>query len=307
MLVGRYEPDAKEDVNTKRTKVAAFDLDSTLIRTTSGKQHASDAADWKWWDPEVPGRLRKLHDEGYRIVIFSNQGGMKLHFPVNYKGPTASKKKRLGEFKPKGDVVLSLLDLPITIYAATEPDIFRKPRTGMWTEFCKDYDLSPEEIDLEASFFVGDAAGRPPYVENGKTIPKDFSCSDRNMAHNLGISFKTPEEYFRSEKARPFERTFDLASYPFTKTDADDDTVNVAYEKRNKLDVVLFCGPPGAGKSTFFKTHLEPLGYYRINQDTLKTRDKCLQAAKQHLEQRQSVAVGMSIGPFFFLYLGKTC
>lgn len=33
----------------------------------------------------------------------------------------------------------------------------------------------------------------------------------------------------------------------------------------------MFCGSPGAGKSTFYWTHLEPLGYERINQDILKS------------------------------------
>lgn len=42
-------------------------------------------------------------------------------------------------------------------------------------------------------------------------------------------------------------------------------------EKKNPVDVVLFCGSPGAGKSSFFWRHLKPLGYERVNQDTLKT------------------------------------
>jgi bifunctional polynucleotide phosphatase/kinase len=47
--------------------------------------------------------------------------------------------------------------------------------------------------------------------------------------------------------------------------------VSQAYTKRNDLDIVLFCGSPGAGKSTFYWKQLEPLGYARINQDILKT------------------------------------
>lgn len=37
--------------------------DSTLITTASGKRHASDAADWKWWHHSVPGRLRELYNK----------------------------------------------------------------------------------------------------------------------------------------------------------------------------------------------------------------------------------------------------
>jgi bifunctional polynucleotide phosphatase/kinase len=49
------------------------------------------------------------------------------------------------------------------------------------------------------------------------------------------------------------------------------DTEAPIFEKKFDLDIVLFCGSPGAGKSTFYWTHLQPLGYERINQDTLKT------------------------------------
>lgn len=35
------------------------------------------------------------------------------------------------------------------------------------------------------------------------------------------------------------------------------------------------CGSPGSGKSTFYWTKLEPLGYERVNQDTLKTVSAC--------------------------------
>lgn len=43
------------------------------------------------------------------------------------------------------------------------------------------------------------------------------------------------------------------------------------FAKTNKLDVVMFCGSPGAGKSTFYWRNLQPLGYERVNQDILKT------------------------------------
>lgn len=41
--------------------------------------------------------------------------------------------------------------------------------------------------------------------------------------------------------------------------------------KMNDLEIVILCGSPAAGKSTFYWTYLRPLGYERVNQDTLKT------------------------------------
>jgi bifunctional polynucleotide phosphatase/kinase len=41
-------------------------------------------------------------------------------------------------------------------------------------------------------------------------VPSNL-CSD--LAHNIGIPFKTPEEYFLREEARPFSRVFDPLPY----------------------------------------------------------------------------------------------
>jgi bifunctional polynucleotide phosphatase/kinase len=81
------------------------------------------------------------------------------------------------------------------------------------------------------------------------------------------------------------------------------------------VELVIFCGSPGAGKSTYYWNHLEPLGYERVNQDILKTvctstinhrilpnerntdqtqRPKCLKVAREHLEAKKSVVVGTS-------------
>lgn len=53
----------------------------------------------------------------------------------------------------------------------------------------------------------------------------------------------------------------------------------------------MFCGSPGAGKSTFYWENLQPLGYERINQDSLKSRDRCLKVAREQLHAGRSVAI----------------
>jgi bifunctional polynucleotide phosphatase/kinase len=51
----------------------------------------------------------------------------------------------------------------------------------------------------------------------------------------------------------------------------DQPAVPVPFARQSPRELVIFCGSPGAGKSTFYWNHLEPLGYERVNQDTLKT------------------------------------
>ena len=268
-------------------------------------------------------------EEGYRVVILSNQAGMTLHPDpkAKVKGPKNLGKDRVAKFKQKCAAVLAALDIPTSVYAATGRDAYRKPRTGMWTEACDDYDIPPAEVDLTNSVFVGDAGGRTAAAAadaatsekgkpaKGKAPAKDFSCSDRNFAHNVGIPYLTPEEFFRDEAPREFLRDFDLSTYPFSggggvetgvkaEAEAEEDVAldknedkgapdydDVAFERRNKQDLVLFVGPPGAGKSTFFRRRLAGLGYERVNQDALGNRARCLRAARDLLAGGAAVAI----------------
>jgi bifunctional polynucleotide phosphatase/kinase len=110
--------------------------------------------------------------DSFTIVVISNQGGITLK--PDTKMPKAHQSKA-ESFKTKVSAVFSQLDIPISIYAATEKDIYRKPRTGMWTELLEDNEINPADLDLKNSVFVGDAAGR--HASQGSA--KDFSCSDR--------------------------------------------------------------------------------------------------------------------------------
>lgn len=67
LLVAQYQPQDQPDADRrrqKRSKVAALDLDSTIVTSASGKKFARDATDWKWWHACVPGELRKLDQDG---------------------------------------------------------------------------------------------------------------------------------------------------------------------------------------------------------------------------------------------------
>lgn len=121
----------------------------------------------------------------YIIVIFSNQGGV----------VTKPDAKRYCYLKDRVEQIALDLGAPFWFYAATkEPKAlpagqvsFRKPATGMWMHFQKEFEQDgARELDFENSFFVGDAAGRP----------KDFSDSDLKFATSLGLKFYTPEEFF---------------------------------------------------------------------------------------------------------------
>ena len=177
LIIGKYVSDIGKRALRKDSPVpcrlAVFDLDDTLITTSSGSRWARSATSWKWWDISVPTKIKALHKEGYQVIIISNQGSISLK-----DNPKALQKDSLSlaNFKDQVTAVLRQLDLPVSIYAATMPDKYRKPRVGMWEEMLEDYDLDPRSIvDWRASFYVGDAAGR----EKTEKHPKDHASSDR--------------------------------------------------------------------------------------------------------------------------------
>ena len=287
LLIAQHgDPATAVQALPKPVKIAAFDFDDTVIATQSGNRFARDERDWRWWHPSVPGKLKELHANGYAVVVMSNQAAVSLRSdPKTPKNGMRS----LDNLKGKVTAVLTALDLPMTVLAATGHDLFRKPRTGMWQTLLAEYGLQGDgSVDLERCVFVGDAAGREG--DKAKKVKKDHSCSDRDLASNAGIGFKTPEEFFLDEEAKPFTRNLEPGDYLNDSPPTDTDPI--VFTKKNDLDLILFVGSPGAGKSTYYWTHLQPLGYERVNQDILKRRDKCMKVATQHVQDdRKSVVV----------------
>ncbi|KAF7302604.1 hypothetical protein HMN09_00894900 [Mycena chlorophos] len=257
-----------------RSKVAAFDLDGTVIASWSSK---APPLEWRWWKECVPTKLGQAANEGYSIVIVTNQAALK-----------SPKLER--EWKEKlALVVAAIPEVPFRLLAATAKDKFRKPMTGMWDEVQRMFAEDGVEIDKSASFFVGDFAGRI-YGDSGKK--KDFAGTDRKWALNVGVRFFTPEEYFLGEDPDP---KFSLKGFhPSSLPEAlplFEPVSSPLLPLKPTQELVLFIGYPCLGKSTFYRTHFEPKGYEHINQDTLGTREKCVRAVEKALKAGQKCVV----------------
>lgn len=127
-------------------KVAAFDLDNTIITTSSGRRFATGPTDWKIMSG-VAVKLRSYSEKGYKIVLFSNQLGISKGKPTKE------------EFKQKVEAIALKLGISFLLMAASAKDQYRKPCTGMWDHLVK-VESGAVEIDMMSSFYVGDAAGR---------------------------------------------------------------------------------------------------------------------------------------------------
>ncbi|GAB1195362.1 hypothetical protein APSETT444_004620 [Aspergillus pseudonomiae] len=260
LVVGKYAKKSDHTQTTEKPKVAAFDLDSTLVSTASGNTFPKNSSDWKWWHDTVPSRLKELSADGYYVIIISNQ--KKISLQKDMKGGR-SDSKSLTNFKERASAVMKQLDIPLSVYAATLDDNYRKPRIGMWKEFLDDYDFDVNGVDLSKSIYVGDAAGRP-----NDHSQLNLTLLSSGFAVNAGVPFKTPEEFFLNAAPEPLVESFDPSLY--LQSDQTDDA-SPPFSRQSALELVIFCGSPGAGKSTFYWDYLEPLGYERVNQDILKT------------------------------------
>ncbi|KAG0371642.1 hypothetical protein BGX24_001393 [Mortierella sp. AD032] len=262
------------------SKVAAFDLDSTLIKVNGKHKWPKNADDWVWWHSGVPAHLQKLADEGLTLVVITNQGGLD------------GKVEKQKEMKLKFEKICGRLNLPMWILISMQKDHNRKPMTGLWHWLESRFLEDDVEIDTFESYYVGDAAGREKDWKVGAV--KDFNNTDRKFADSLGIAFHTPEHFFL-DQACPDHKwsygAFDPKKWP-ANAPLFSPTSTPLLATPGTSELILFCGYPASGKSSFAHKHILSTGHYEyVNQDTLKTKDKCLKAVDEGLKNKKAVVV----------------
>ncbi|KAI9454202.1 PNK3P-domain-containing protein [Russula earlei] len=266
---------------TASSRVAAFDLDGTVIKSPffevgrTGSKGSSrskrvirkqaNGLEWEWWRAVVPQRMKEAHDSGFSVALISNQN---------------LQSRELAEWKKKIPLITAAVpELPFHILAATAKDGHRKPMPGMWLELEQIFAKDGITIDKSASYYVGDAAGRAD----------DFASTDRKFALNVGVKFYTPEEYFLKISPAPYTLPgFHVSSI---KEPPQGSFVTAVLPPDSHAEMVVFVGLPCLGKSTFYSKHFAPAGYVHVNQDTLGSRPKCVKAAEQALAAGKSCVV----------------
>jgi bifunctional polynucleotide phosphatase/kinase len=144
----------------------AFDLDDTLIWGGGKSGHKAY--------PGAREKLDQLHDDGFNLIIFSNQ-----------KRPQQS--DRIVNEKIAALTRL-YSGLPFHVFCARAEDKYRKPSVGMM-------ELVPTAYGC-IEVFVGDADG----------TDGAHSDADSGFAHEAKIAFTTPEAFFNPYPALKFDQ-----------------------------------------------------------------------------------------------------
>ncbi|KAF2356691.1 Polynucleotide 3'-phosphatase [Trinorchestia longiramus] len=261
------------DLPSGSEKVAAYDIDGTLITTQSGRVFATDYHDWKIIYSEVPGKLKEMHQQGYKIVLFTNQGGI------------GSGKQTAAGIQGKIGRIVDRLGVPVQAFVSTRSSKFRKPLPFMWSYF-EDHCNCGMVVQRTQSVYVGDAAGRP---EVRKVRKKDHSFVDRLFAINLGVPFHTPEQHFLGKK--PDEVVMPAFDPRALSADAPLFTPASTKVPADGSEVVVLVGFPGSGKSVLSEQLHSEHGYHVANRDTLGSWQKCVAVVEKVLKGGGRVVV----------------
>ena len=322
LLVKNVGWEPQSNPGQTQIKVAAFDFDGTLTTTRSGYIYARDAADWKFVFDDAAGergdaaamsvvasRLLQLEKEGYCVCILSNQGAIRS--ALQGKKAT-SVKTMMDEVFDKAVGIRKYICM-----CATQKDEFRKPSVGMFNHLndilrratngtsTMSSNADGSVVDLDASFYVGDAAGREG----------DHADSDLAFARNVGITFYTPEDFFlkhaqgtdeddeRLEKRRRVDETaadasmmvwpdVSLPTLPVCSAVASHDKNKTGQKQIRTMLLLMLVGIQGSGKSTFADNlqqrvasmdGFEAKDVLIINQDSIGSRKKCIQTMQEAL------------------------
>ena len=205
------------DEDLTNQKIAAFDLDDTLIKPISGK-FGKDENDWQLLNT-VKDKLIELSKD-HKLVIVTNQKGI------------SEGKIKLEVWQQKLQNIITELQLPFSIFVSFLDNIYRKPNTTFWNFI---------NGNKKESFYCGDAGGLDKRKINGINIPKDFNNTDLKFALNLSIKFIHRDEFIYGIK-------YDDKKYIIKYPTFDNIQNNELKLITDRQDIIIIVGFPASGK-----------------------------------------------------------
>ena len=239
-------------------KVIFADLDHTLITPKGKYVFPKTIDDWKWKNEAVVPKLKAMYNDGYEIVIVSNQ-----------------KKMSGADVKTKATLIYDDLQLPFVFISGHSDLYYRKPQLGLWEVLLEYILLDAKNVDYTQSVFLGD------------------SVADLYFARNTGIPFIHTDMFFTGVPNKEFAKIEDK-EHPLTNwvsRDAKDIIEPLLSSKKSSKRFVIMVGSPASGKSYYSRKLEMEAGYIRINKDDMKTDAAMLKAFDAGLEKGQNIVI----------------
>ena len=145
-------------------KLAIFDVDWTIIKPQTDGTFPKDVSDWQWWRQSVPETLNMYHEQGYEVILWTNQ----------------SKSWKIDMID---DIIKHLNFEPEVVVCFAKNEY--KPNVEYFWD-CLNTDCRTINLDTDESFMVGDALGRTG----------DHSQCDLDGATALDLDCYAPEDIF---------------------------------------------------------------------------------------------------------------
>lgn len=234
---------------TYSEKIAAFDFDNSVIKQKDGATTVIYGA---------KSKFMKLIKENYKIVFFTQQSASKFN---------------LEKFKEKIKDIKKLLEIDFQIIGCYGNGYSKKPSIGLWKLL--EQNNGSVKINLNESFYVGDAVGRN----------NDINDYDTKFALNIGIKYYTPDEYFDSCKVK-----INVPEHPLNLVINNLQEMDYSFFDQCQKKLVILVGPPSCGKTTWCKQN-KFKNYAIIDQDTYKIKSKVIHLITSLLLENKSVII----------------
>jgi bifunctional polynucleotide phosphatase/kinase len=253
-----WQPENQYRLNS--TRILGMDLDWTFIKPIKGKIHPIDENDWEFLTMDL-SRIKSKIEEGYKFVIFTNQGGL-LNLTTGKLG--------IEGFKNRWNAIYTKLQNEhginsVYLVASLYDDFNRKPFAGMW-EYIETVLNGNIKVDRTTSLYVGDMAGRKG----------DYSSSDLLFAMNLGVNFQVPEVFYNMPNGKAVsnrtsvlmkaveknEKVFNGRIFidEFDKTISQKNKLILEDIKKLLLErqcLIMFVGSPASGKTSYYQENIK--------------------------------------------------
>ena len=131
--------------------------------------------DWKFWSDEVTEKITMLHEEGKKIVIISNQGGVHIGLA------------KIADLQEKVDDIQKQINVPMLVMIITEKGHNRKPDVGSW-EILEEHFNNKVPILKNKSFYAGMQQGEI----HRKLLLRTLATAIGNMLEMLDLPSLPP-------------------------------------------------------------------------------------------------------------------